>query len=178
MQDGKDYLHIWNEWTPQAIECYLIGCDCVQCSVYKLLEAECFMYKAVAELLRTKGKPKRLECKYFPDMNDEEELVMDAIIEKGCRTKQEICEITGFNGPKVQYTLGRLYVIAGTNGCKYEPAQNKLAKFLHFVIKKFTGKEEEIEVKKEIDFKKFLALHKKENVYKKKRVQVFIGSNY
>ena len=52
-------------WTPTAVECYKIGCNCSRCGLYKLYFKDsiykCKMKETVIELVRTIGKPKEEE---------------------------------------------------------------------------------------------------------------------
>ena len=51
-----------NMWTPTAIDCYSIGCNCSECSIYKIYfqnsSAKCRMKYTVSELVRRLGAPK------------------------------------------------------------------------------------------------------------------------
>lgn len=48
-------------WTPTAIDCYLIGCSCSRCNLYKFYFLEsaskCRMKETVIELVRRFGAP-------------------------------------------------------------------------------------------------------------------------
>lgn len=48
-------------WTPTAIDCYNIGCNCSKCSIYKIFFSnsfnKCQMKNTVIELVRKLGKP-------------------------------------------------------------------------------------------------------------------------
>ena len=50
-------------WTPTAIECYRIGCNCFKCYLYKIYfqnsNTTCKMKTAVIELVRTQGVPQK-----------------------------------------------------------------------------------------------------------------------
>ena len=49
-------------WTPSAIDCYLLGCACSKCNIYKFYflkgDAKCKMKETVIELVRRFGVPK------------------------------------------------------------------------------------------------------------------------
>ena len=48
-------------WTPTAIECYSIGCNCSKCNLFKIYFAQsvnrCKMKESVIELVRRIGAP-------------------------------------------------------------------------------------------------------------------------
>ena len=48
-------------WTPTAVECYLLGCNCSKCNIYKIYFSKnyfkCKMKETVIELVRKLGKP-------------------------------------------------------------------------------------------------------------------------
>ena len=48
-------------WTPTAIDCYSIGCNCSRCGIYKIYfknsRYKCKMKDVVIELVRRFGKP-------------------------------------------------------------------------------------------------------------------------
>lgn len=48
-------------WTPSAIDCYLSGCCCLKCNLYKIYFSKngfkCKMKETVIELVRRHGKP-------------------------------------------------------------------------------------------------------------------------
>ena len=44
-------------WTISAVQCYMLGCQCLKCNIPDLLESKCLMKKAVMELVRKFGKP-------------------------------------------------------------------------------------------------------------------------
>ena len=50
-------------WTPSAIDCYSIGCNCSKCYLHKLYflgkESKCMMRSTVIELVRKLGAPDR-----------------------------------------------------------------------------------------------------------------------
>ena len=48
----------YTQWTKSAIECYLRGCICRNCSVYNAIGKRCKMKKAVLYLVRKYGMPK------------------------------------------------------------------------------------------------------------------------
>ena len=52
---------ICKKWTPTAIDCYLLGCDCLKCNLYKIYfynqTQKCQMKNVVIELVRRFGKP-------------------------------------------------------------------------------------------------------------------------
>lgn len=177
--------HEWQDWTPQAIECYLLQCDCAKCSIYNQIEVECFMYKAVAELLKTKGKPELKEDKYFKNLDKNEMKVMDAIIEGGCRNKQEIMQTTGLNDGMAQLVLGHLYMIANTYGCKYGLGKIKFNDFLKFVLKKFKGEDcdNDLEQKNGVNEDVYNEIRRdimvrKKRLFRKRKIQIKIGRNY
>lgn len=49
-------------WTPTAIECYLLGCNCQKCNLFKIYftnrNYKCMMKNTVIELVRKIGTPK------------------------------------------------------------------------------------------------------------------------
>ncbi len=49
-------------WTPTARDCYLIGCSCSKCNLYKFYFSDsgvrCKMKETVIELVRRLGAPK------------------------------------------------------------------------------------------------------------------------
>ena len=51
-------------WTPSAIDCYLIGCSCSKCNLNKIYFAKsqirCRMKETVIELVRRLGVPKEV----------------------------------------------------------------------------------------------------------------------
>lgn len=52
---------ISKNWTPAAIDCYLLGCSCYKCNLNKIYFAEsvfkCKMKETVIELVRRHGIP-------------------------------------------------------------------------------------------------------------------------
>lgn len=48
-------------WTPSAIDCYKLGCNCSKCNLYKIYFAngttKCKMKETVIELVRKLGAP-------------------------------------------------------------------------------------------------------------------------
>ncbi len=52
---------ITRNWTPAAIDCYNLGCNCSVCNLYKLYfensVSKCKMKQSVIELVRKIGKP-------------------------------------------------------------------------------------------------------------------------
>lgn len=54
---------ISKNWTPAAIECYLLGCSCSKCNIYKIYflpnNNKCRMKDTVIELVRRLGAPKK-----------------------------------------------------------------------------------------------------------------------
>lgn len=46
-------------WTPSAYECYKRGCVCTGCPIQELMECRCDMKRAVIELVRKYGVPKK-----------------------------------------------------------------------------------------------------------------------
>lgn len=52
---------ISKNWTQTAEDCYLIGCNCSRCNIYKIYFSEnkfrCKMKEIVIELVRRYGKP-------------------------------------------------------------------------------------------------------------------------
>ena len=52
---------ISKNWTPSAIECYQLGCNCSKCNLYKFLFkdslSKCKMKETVIELVRRFGSP-------------------------------------------------------------------------------------------------------------------------
>ena len=52
---------VCSNWTPSAIDCYNIGCQCDKCGLYHLIfknsESECKMKHVVIELVRKLGRP-------------------------------------------------------------------------------------------------------------------------
>ncbi len=60
---------ICKNWTPSAIDCYLIGCNCSKCNLYKVYFSHslfsCRMKEVVIELVRKNGIPEeKLEGLY------------------------------------------------------------------------------------------------------------------
>ena len=51
-------------WTPTAIDCYSIGCQCSKCFLFKIYfknsDAKCMMKQNVIELVRKYGVPKEV----------------------------------------------------------------------------------------------------------------------
>jgi hypothetical protein len=51
------------KWTPTAIDCYLLGCSCSKCNIYKIYfyntEMRCRMKDTVIELVRRIGVPSK-----------------------------------------------------------------------------------------------------------------------
>ena len=51
----------YKKWTPTAIDCYKIGCNCSKCNLYKLFfsttDSKCMMKFAVFGLVRNIGAP-------------------------------------------------------------------------------------------------------------------------
>ena len=51
----------FKNWTPTAKDCYIIGCNCSKCNIYKIYFKnsvfKCRMKEAVIELVRKFGKP-------------------------------------------------------------------------------------------------------------------------
>ena len=49
-------------WTPTAIDCYKLGCNCSKCNLYKLYFVDsitkCKMKETVIELVRNLGAPR------------------------------------------------------------------------------------------------------------------------
>ena len=53
---------IIQSWTPQAIHCYKLNCDCTKCEISQLgFSFVCQMKNVVEELLK-KGKPSEANC--------------------------------------------------------------------------------------------------------------------
>ena len=52
---------ISKKWTPTAIDCYRLGCNCSKCNLYKIYFSEsiykCQMKTVVLKLVRTIGIP-------------------------------------------------------------------------------------------------------------------------
>ena len=50
-------------WTPTAIDCYLLGCCCARCNLYKIYfantDGKCRMKETVIELVRRLGAPNK-----------------------------------------------------------------------------------------------------------------------
>lgn len=48
-------------WTPTAVDCYLLGCSCSKCNLYNIYfkhkEQKCRMKETVIELVRRFGVP-------------------------------------------------------------------------------------------------------------------------
>lgn len=59
---------ISKKWTQSASDCYLIGCNCSRCSLYKIYFAgsifKCKMKETVIELVRKYGIPPQTEGCY------------------------------------------------------------------------------------------------------------------
>lgn len=55
-------------WTPSAIECYEIGCQCYKCNLYKLYfknsSTKCMMKPTVIELVRKIGTPQEKDYEW------------------------------------------------------------------------------------------------------------------
>ena len=53
---------ISKNWTQTAIDCYLLGCVCSKCNIYKIYfmntNSKCMMKNTVIELVRRLGTPK------------------------------------------------------------------------------------------------------------------------
>lgn len=47
------------KWTKSSIDCYLLGCQCEKCEVYRIIGKQCRMKLAVLELVRRHGVPKQ-----------------------------------------------------------------------------------------------------------------------
>ena len=56
---------VTQNWTPSAIDCYLLGCSCYKCNLYKIYflksKYKCKMKNVVFELVKKIGAPKRNE---------------------------------------------------------------------------------------------------------------------
>ena len=56
-------------WTPTAIDCYLLGCSCSKCNLYKIYffksGIRCRMKDTVIELVRRLGIPKEEINEYY-----------------------------------------------------------------------------------------------------------------
>ena len=52
----KNYKNI-ERWTQTAIDCYLSGCNCSECEIYKNMECQCKMKDVVFELVKKLGAP-------------------------------------------------------------------------------------------------------------------------
>lgn len=52
----------FKNWTPTAIDCYLLGCSCSKCNLYRIYfmknDIRCRMKDTVIELVRRLGAPK------------------------------------------------------------------------------------------------------------------------
>lgn len=55
-------LTLLKKWTPTAIDCYNIGCQCSKCGLYHLIfknsTSKCMMKYTVWELVKNLGSPK------------------------------------------------------------------------------------------------------------------------
>lgn len=55
-------------WTPTAVDCYLLGCACSKCNLYKIyfanVDGHCRMKETVIELVRRLGVPKKENYEY------------------------------------------------------------------------------------------------------------------
>ena len=61
-QNEKLSASIIKSWTPQAINCYKLNCDCTKCEISQLgFSFVCQMKNVVEELLK-KGSPKEDVC--------------------------------------------------------------------------------------------------------------------
>lgn len=61
-QNEKLSVSIIKSWTPQAIDCYKLNCDCTKCEISQLgFSFVCQMKNVVEELLK-KGKPEEANC--------------------------------------------------------------------------------------------------------------------
>ena len=56
-QNDKLSLSIIKSWTPQAIRCYKLNCDCTKCEISQLGFSFVCQMKGVVEELLKKGKP-------------------------------------------------------------------------------------------------------------------------
>ena len=56
------------QWTPTAVDCYLLGCTCSKCFLYQIYFLDsgikCRMKDVVIELVRKFGKPEFVENEY------------------------------------------------------------------------------------------------------------------
>lgn len=59
---------ISKNWTPTAIDCYLLGCSCSKCNLYKIYfdktNTRCRMKDTVIELVRRYGAPQKEKYEY------------------------------------------------------------------------------------------------------------------
>lgn len=61
-QNEKLSTSIIKSWTPQAISCYKLNCDCTKCEISQLgFSFVCQMKNVVEELLK-KGSPEETYC--------------------------------------------------------------------------------------------------------------------
>lgn len=81
----------YRRWSKTAIECYRRGCNCSGCPVKDLFTEECRMKEAVLFLVSKNGAPTDLSEFYFPELTEQENNIVTAII-NGAKTKEEIAE--------------------------------------------------------------------------------------
>lgn len=61
-QNDKLSVSIIKSWTPQAISCYKLNCDCTKCEISQLgFSFVCQMKNVVEELLK-RGEPEEANC--------------------------------------------------------------------------------------------------------------------
>lgn len=61
------------KWTRSAIECYKLGCVCVDCPIYSILKDRCRMKKTVLKLVEKHGKPDIDSLDFLLDEEESEE---------------------------------------------------------------------------------------------------------
>lgn len=57
MKNFKLNSRILEKWTPQAINCYKIGCNCKLCEIANIIEEKCKMKYIVIKLVEKYGAP-------------------------------------------------------------------------------------------------------------------------
>lgn len=54
---GKIPARVAEKWTPTAIDCYKLGCNCSKCHINMIMETQCYMKAVVVELVKKLGRP-------------------------------------------------------------------------------------------------------------------------
>ena len=67
---------IVQNWTPSALDCYKINCECALCPIaHRHYSFKCKMKEIVKILLQTKGLPDEQSILYPPDSTVQEDIV-------------------------------------------------------------------------------------------------------